>query len=205
MLHWEGDDPEDRQQPAAPAADRPLPAARSTASWSCRRSRSASRSTTTSPGQAGEQFEMTALPKAAEARRRPPTGSTPAGTAAADGDWWQEVGNWKVNRERFPNGLQADRRRGPRGGHEVRAVVRAGARAARTATWPRSTRSSCSRSADGPGQPAARPRQPAARCSTSPNASRRIIERSAWTSTARTSTSTRCPTGRRPTRPTASA
>jgi alpha-galactosidase len=56
-------------------------------------------------GQAGEQYEREALPKAAS-----------LGTEVywidacwygrSGREWWQEVGSWVINRERFPNGLK---------------------------------------------------------------------------------------------------
>lgn len=55
-------------------------------------------------GKAGEQFEMTALPKTAA------TGADAYWIDACwygdKGDWWQEVGSWVVNRDKFPNGLR---------------------------------------------------------------------------------------------------
>lgn len=56
-------------------------------------------------GQAGEQYEMATLPKAA---------ALGADTYWIDAcwygrtgrEWWQEVGSWVINQERFPNGLR---------------------------------------------------------------------------------------------------
>jgi alpha-galactosidase len=55
-------------------------------------------------GRAGEEYEMKALPKAARA------GADAYWIDACwygrGGEWWQEVGSWTVNRDRFPNGLK---------------------------------------------------------------------------------------------------
>ncbi len=55
-------------------------------------------------GQAGEQYEMTALPKVAS------LGATAYWIDACwyggRGDWWQEVGSWTINRTKFPHGLR---------------------------------------------------------------------------------------------------
>ena len=55
-------------------------------------------------GQAGEGLELTALPKVAG------VGATAYWIDACwygrGRDWWQEVGNWTVNRERYPRGLR---------------------------------------------------------------------------------------------------
>ncbi|HUU69953.1 MAG TPA: glycoside hydrolase family 36 protein [Planctomycetota bacterium] len=55
-------------------------------------------------GKAGEQYEMAALPKAAEA------GCTAYWIDACwyggSGQWWEEVGSWVINREKFPHGLR---------------------------------------------------------------------------------------------------
>ena len=55
-------------------------------------------------GQAGEQFERIALPKTAEIGAE--AYWIDACWYGGQGEWWQEVGSWAVNRERFPNGLR---------------------------------------------------------------------------------------------------
>jgi len=55
-------------------------------------------------GKAGEQYERVALPRAAA------IGAEAYWIDACwyghSGEWWEEVGNWEVNRERFPHGLK---------------------------------------------------------------------------------------------------
>ena len=51
-------------------------------------------------GQAGEQFEMTALPRAAAAGCDVVAGID-ARLYGGGAEWWQEVGTWKVNPKRF--------------------------------------------------------------------------------------------------------
>jgi len=55
-------------------------------------------------GKAGEQYEMKALPKAAA------VGADAYWIDACwygtEAQWWEAVGSWEVNRERFPNGLK---------------------------------------------------------------------------------------------------
>ena len=55
-------------------------------------------------GEAGEHLDMAALPKVAA------TGADTYWIDACwygDGDeWWEEVGSWTINRDRFPNGLR---------------------------------------------------------------------------------------------------
>jgi alpha-galactosidase len=55
-------------------------------------------------GQAGEQFERIALPKTAAIGAE--AYWIDACWYGGQGEWWQEVGSWTVNRERFPNGLR---------------------------------------------------------------------------------------------------
>jgi len=55
-------------------------------------------------GQAGEGYEMQALPRAAEIGVE--TYWVDACWYGGQGEWWQEVGSWEVNRQRFPNGLR---------------------------------------------------------------------------------------------------
>jgi alpha-galactosidase len=55
-------------------------------------------------GQASEAFEMTALPKAAAVGCE--AYWIDACWYGAGGNWWEEVGSWEVNRERFPRGLK---------------------------------------------------------------------------------------------------
>ena len=154
-------------------------------------------------GQAGEQFEMKALPKAAAARRR----------GLLDRRLLVRRQGASGGRRSAPGRSTASASRtacDPSATPPTRAGmkfvlwfeperVRHGSRPAPRA--PRVPPAAPAR----PGQPAAEPRQPAGPRATSPTCSRTSSPRSAWTSTARTSTSTRCPTGRPPTRPTASA
>ena len=55
-------------------------------------------------GQASERFEMTALPKAAALGCE--AYWIDACWYGAGGPWWEEVGSWDVNRQRYPNGLK---------------------------------------------------------------------------------------------------
>lgn len=55
-------------------------------------------------GKACEQFEMTALPKAAAAGVE--LYWIDACWFGDKGEWWQEVGSWVVNRDKFPSGLK---------------------------------------------------------------------------------------------------
>ena len=92
-----------RQQSAAPPADRPLPAAH--------RRRVGHPAVAQclqfyyyKTGQAGEQLEMTALPRAAAAGCD--VYWIDACWYGVGAEWWQEVGTWKVNPTRFPHGLR---------------------------------------------------------------------------------------------------
>jgi len=55
-------------------------------------------------GQAGEQYEMAVLPKVAELGAE--VYWVDACWFGEEGEWWQNVGSWEVNRRRFPNGLK---------------------------------------------------------------------------------------------------
>lgn len=55
-------------------------------------------------GKAGEEFEMKALPQAASLGTE--VYWIDACWYGGQGEWWQEVGSWEVNRKRFPDGLQ---------------------------------------------------------------------------------------------------
>jgi alpha-galactosidase len=55
-------------------------------------------------GQAGEQYEMAVLPKVAELGAE--AYWVDACWFGQEGEWWQQVGSWKVNGKRFPNGLR---------------------------------------------------------------------------------------------------
>lgn len=55
-------------------------------------------------GEASEHFEMTALPKAAALGCE--AYWIDACWYGAGGPWWEEVGSWDVNRQRYPNGLK---------------------------------------------------------------------------------------------------
>ena len=55
-------------------------------------------------GEAGEQLEMTALPKVASLGAE--AYWIDACWYGQGGQWWQEVGSWVVDRERFPRGLK---------------------------------------------------------------------------------------------------
>lgn len=55
-------------------------------------------------GNAGEQYEMKALPRAAALGAD--TYWIDACWYGEKAEWWQAVGSWSVNRERFPNGLR---------------------------------------------------------------------------------------------------
>ncbi|HUU22506.1 MAG TPA: glycoside hydrolase family 36 protein [Phycisphaerae bacterium] len=55
-------------------------------------------------GKACEQFEMTALPKTAAIGAE--AYWIDACWYGRQGEWWQEVGSWVVNRDKFPNGLK---------------------------------------------------------------------------------------------------
>ncbi|MBN1808083.1 MAG: alpha-galactosidase [Planctomycetes bacterium] len=55
-------------------------------------------------GRAGEQYEMKALPRAAALGAD--TYWIDACWYGEKAEWWQAVGSWDVNRERFPNGLR---------------------------------------------------------------------------------------------------
>ena len=55
-------------------------------------------------GKASENMEMTALPKAAEAGVE--AYWIDACWYGGRGQWWEEVGSWVVNQEKFPNGLK---------------------------------------------------------------------------------------------------
>jgi len=55
-------------------------------------------------GQASERLERIALPKTAEIGAE--AYWIDACWYGGQGEWWQEVGSWTVNRERFPNGLR---------------------------------------------------------------------------------------------------
>jgi len=55
-------------------------------------------------GKAGRQYEMKALPKAAALGAE--VYWIDACWYGSEGEWWQEVGSWVVNEDRFPNGLK---------------------------------------------------------------------------------------------------
>jgi len=55
-------------------------------------------------GRAGEEYEMKALPKAA--RVGADAYWIDACWYGRGAEWWQEVGSWTINRDRFPNGLK---------------------------------------------------------------------------------------------------
>jgi alpha-galactosidase len=55
-------------------------------------------------GEASEQIEMKALPKVAAAGAE--AYWIDACWYGSEAEWWQAVGSWDVNRERFPNGLK---------------------------------------------------------------------------------------------------
>ena len=55
-------------------------------------------------GEASEQIEMKALPKVAAAGAE--AYWIDACWYGSEAEWWQAVGSWEVNRERFPNGLK---------------------------------------------------------------------------------------------------
>jgi alpha-galactosidase len=55
-------------------------------------------------GQAGEALEMAALPKTAALGAE--AYWIDACWYGGQGEWWQQVGSWEVNRERFPHGLR---------------------------------------------------------------------------------------------------
>jgi alpha-galactosidase len=55
-------------------------------------------------GKAGEQYEMRALPRAAAIGAE--AYWIDACWYGGAGEWWQEVGSWVVNREKFPRGLK---------------------------------------------------------------------------------------------------
>ena len=56
-------------------------------------------------GKASERFEMAALPKTAALGAE--AYWIDACWYGKQGQWWEEVGSWVVNREKFPNGLKA--------------------------------------------------------------------------------------------------
>ena len=55
-------------------------------------------------GEASEQLEMTALPRTADVGAE--VYWIDACWYGGEGEWWEEVGSWVVNREKFPNGLK---------------------------------------------------------------------------------------------------
>lgn len=55
-------------------------------------------------GNAGEQYELKALPRAAAVGVD--TYWIDACWYGTEAEWWEAVGSWEVNRERFPNGLK---------------------------------------------------------------------------------------------------
>lgn len=55
-------------------------------------------------GQAGESYEMAALPKVASLGAE--AYWIDACWYGGQGEWWEEVGTWEVNRKKFPNGLK---------------------------------------------------------------------------------------------------
>ena len=72
-------------------------------------------------GNAGEQYEMKALPRTAAVGAE--AHWIDACWYGGQGEWWQEVGSWSVNPKKFPNGLRPISDAAPRRRTQVRALV----------------------------------------------------------------------------------